>query len=199
MASSFPSGTRITQDTLMLMPVTRSLGAALNGQEQIVMGPDSLWACQQTRIVPEAAFVAWQAFIDGLDGPVGAITLVPGTDTLRGTQYATPPGGSPVVAVAAAAGQDELRITHDSNAEKWLAGQMFCLNSTCHRIVSAAQVDFDTADLVLRPRLRSAAAVSDALVAPYITMRLVNAEDAAIVYTPGAYAEVTLQLVEFTG
>lgn len=200
MAASLPAGLRKPlSERLALVASAVSVGQMLNRQEQVVVGPDAIWALEQRRQigVTNAEIAAWEAFVDSLDGGANSVVIVPGTDTAGGERYARPTEPGAEVAAAASQYADVVRVSNTGAAADWAPGMLFGLRGTCHRVVSATVIDADTVDLVVRPRLRRGVVVGDAIVAPSIVMRLVDLEGAQLTIGPGGVPDpVTLRLVE---
>lgn len=192
---TLPSGVYVTRFDLNPVPEVKTMGRALSGYEQPIIGPDALWTGLLDVRVPADRFAAWNAFIDAQDGGVTGFTLALTTrsDMSRGIAY---PAGSPTVTSAAAALAAVVRVTHTGQAAAWEPGMAFNLNGTTHRVLSTSVVNADTVDLTTRPRLRAAASVSDALSAASLTLRLQDPRAGRV--RPGgvAFDDVSLPVVE---
>jgi hypothetical protein len=189
---SLPSGVYVTRFDLDPVPMVTGMGRALSGYEQTIAGPDAIWTGILEVTVPVQRFAAWNAFIDAMDGGVSGFTL-PLADLWSATSY---PAGSPTVTSAATALAAVVRVTHTGQAAAWDAGMAFNLNGTTHRVLSASVSDANTVDLTIRPRLRAAASISDALSAASLTMRLQDPRAGRV--RPGgvAHDEVSLPIIE---
>lgn len=213
-----PAGLKMTVETWRIDARSRSGGEGTTGREQVVGSALGRWVASVTFAGHDPASIrtirALVAKMDGRSnavriGPCDCSNAPPGVPLFGGIPYGdgafhsdgagfVQGGVAPVVTELAAAGTSSVKIMVGSTLVPIPEGVYIGLAGRLYMVVDYTEMENETAQLELRPRLRTAVPVDETVLwcGARCPMRFTSDDSGALPLTLGRYGTATFDMVE---